>query len=50
MRDKDDTYFIAVCLALKTDGIWSDDSHFIDNEEVRIFGACVCLGLNYEQL
>lgn len=35
--DMDDVPFIAVCLALKADGIWSDDSHFLKQNKIRIF-------------
>ena len=35
--DIDDVSFIAVALALKVDGIWSDDPHFLGQNKVRIF-------------
>jgi len=35
--DIDDVPFIALCLASKADGIWSDDTHFKTRKEVVIF-------------
>lgn len=46
IEDIDDVPFIAVYLALKADGIWSDDSHFIDKESLRIFRTQKMLEFN----
>jgi len=35
--DIDDVPFIALCLASKADGIWSDDTHFKTRKEITIF-------------
>ena len=35
--DMDDVPFIALCLALKADGIWSDDTHFKTRREITIY-------------
>jgi predicted nucleic acid-binding protein len=35
--DVDDVPFIALCLALKADGIWSDDTHFKTRKEIIVF-------------
>jgi predicted nucleic acid-binding protein len=35
--DVDDVPFIALCLASKADGIWSDDTHFKTRKEIVIF-------------
>ena len=35
--DIDDVPFIALCLASKADGIWSDDDHFKTQEGITIF-------------
>lgn len=35
--DLDDVPFIALCLAFKFDGIWSDDAHFKTGEEITIY-------------
>jgi len=37
IEDIDDVPFIALCLASKADGIWSDDAHFKTRKEVIIF-------------
>ena len=37
IEDKDDIPFIALCLASKADGIWSDDAHFKTGKEITIF-------------
>ena len=37
IEDIDDVPFIALCLASKAGGIWSDDSHFKTRKEVIIF-------------
>ena len=37
IEDVDDVPFIALCLASKADGIWSDDAHFKTCKEVIIF-------------
>ena len=37
IEDIDDAPFIALCLASKADGIWSDDAHFKTREEIIIF-------------
>ena len=39
ISDKDDVPFIAVALALKADGIWSDDKHFIEQDMIRVFNT-----------
>lgn len=36
-EDINDVPFIALCLALKADGIWSDDYHFKTKEEIIIY-------------
>lgn len=35
--DIGDIPFIATCLALKADGIWSDDPHFLRQNQIKIF-------------
>lgn len=35
--DIDDIPFIALCLASKSDGIWSDDAHFKTRKEITIY-------------
>ena len=35
--DNDDVPFIALCLASKADGIWSDDTHYKTRKEITIF-------------
>jgi len=35
--DIDDVPFIALCLATKADGIWSDDTHFKTKKEFIVF-------------
>ena len=35
--DIDDVPFIALCLASKADGIWSDDTHFKTQKNILIF-------------
>jgi len=35
--DIKDVPFIALCLALKADGIWSDDAHFKTRKEITIY-------------
>ena len=35
--DKNDIPFIALCLASKADGIWSDDTHFKTRKEITIY-------------
>ena len=35
--DINDIPFIALCLASKADGIWSDDSHFKTKKEITIY-------------
>ena len=35
--DKNDMPFIALCLASKADGIWSDDTHFKTSKEITIY-------------
>jgi len=35
--DIDDVPFIALCLASKADGIWSDDTHFKTGKEITIY-------------
>jgi len=37
IEDIDDVPFIALCLASKADGIWSDDAHFKTRKEIIIF-------------
>ena len=37
IEDIDDVPFIALCLASKADGIWSDDAHFKTHKEIIIF-------------
>ncbi|MCX6666381.1 MAG: PIN domain-containing protein [Euryarchaeota archaeon] len=37
IEDVDDVPFIALCLAVKTDGIWSDDTHFHTHQKFMIF-------------
>lgn len=37
IEDIDDIPFVAVYLSLKADGIWSDDSHFINKNNLRVF-------------
>lgn len=32
-----DVPFLALCLALKTDGIWTDDKHFMEQDKVKVF-------------
>ncbi len=35
--DPDDAPFVALCLALGADGIWSEDKHFLSQNNVAIF-------------
>jgi len=35
--DIDDIPFVALCLASKADGIWSDDTHFKTRKEITIY-------------
>ena len=35
--DMDDVPFIALCLASKADGVWSDDIHFKTRKEITIY-------------
>ena len=35
--DINDVPFIALCLASKADGIWSDDTHFKPRKEIKIY-------------
>ncbi|MBS3078953.1 PIN domain-containing protein [Candidatus Pacearchaeota archaeon] len=37
ISDFDDVSFIAVALFIGADGIWSDDSHFMTNPEIKVF-------------
>lgn len=37
ISDSDDVPFIAAPLAIKADGIWSDDSHFLEQNKIKIF-------------
>src|SRR3989304_10287218 len=37
ISDPDDVPFLALCLALKADGIWTDDKHFMGQQKVRVF-------------
>ena len=37
IEDKDDIPFIALCLASKADGIWSDDTHFKTRKNLTIY-------------
>jgi len=36
ISDPDDVSFIAASLAMKADGIWSDDHHFLEQNELKI--------------
>src|SRR3989344_3076985 len=33
IKDIDDVPFLALCMALKADGIWTDDRHFMDQNK-----------------
>ncbi len=37
IKDIGDVPFIALCLASKADGIWTDDAHFLDQNKTKIF-------------
>jgi predicted nucleic acid-binding protein len=37
IEDINDVPFIALCLATKADGIWSDDTHFSTQKQVTVF-------------
>jgi predicted nucleic acid-binding protein len=37
IEDINDVPFIALCLAAKTDGIWSDDAHFYTQKQFTVF-------------
>jgi predicted nucleic acid-binding protein len=37
IEDINDAPFIALCLAIKADGIWSDDTHFFTQKQFTIF-------------
>lgn len=37
INDIDDISFIAFAIALKSDGIWSDDSYFLSQNKLMIF-------------
>ena len=38
--DIDDTSFLAVCLALHLDGIWTEDRHFLRQDLMKVFHTC----------
>ena len=37
ISDVKDVPFIALCLALSADGIWSDDKDFVNQKDIRVF-------------
>ena len=37
IKDLDDVPFLALCLTLRTDGIWTDDEHFMKQNKIKIF-------------
>ncbi len=37
IKDTKDVSFIALCLALNADGIWSNDSHFFSQKRIKVF-------------
>ncbi len=37
ISDVKDIPFIALCLALNADGIWSNDAHFLEQKRIKIF-------------
>lgn len=37
ISDIDDVPFIAACFATKANGIWSDDSHFFEQNKIKVF-------------
>ena len=37
ISDKDDAPFLATAFSLNVDGIWSDDSHFLEQNKIKIF-------------
>ena len=37
ISDIDDVPFLALCIALKADGIWTDDKHFMEQDKVKVF-------------
>jgi predicted nucleic acid-binding protein len=37
IEDINDAPFIALCLAIKADGIWSDDTHFYTQKQFTVF-------------
>jgi predicted nucleic acid-binding protein len=39
ITDIGDVPFIAACLALKADGIWSDDTDFLKQKKVRVYAT-----------
>lgn len=37
IEDIDDAPFIALCLAIRVDGVWSDDTHFYTQKQFTVF-------------
>jgi len=37
ISDVGDILFLAVATALKTDGVWSDDTHFDEQDKIKVF-------------
>jgi predicted nucleic acid-binding protein len=37
IKDINDAPFIALCLVIKADGIWSDDTHFQTQKQFTVF-------------
>jgi len=52
ISDPDDVSFIAASLAIKADGIWSDDYHFLEQNELKILKTKEMVDLmgNFEEL
>ncbi len=52
ISDSDDVPFIAASLAIKADGIWSDDYHFLEQNKLKIFKTENMMNLmgNFEEL
>jgi predicted nucleic acid-binding protein len=37
IKDAGDFPFIALCMALKADGVWTEDKHFLNQGKVKVF-------------
>ena len=39
IKDKDDAPFLALCIASKPDGIWTDDKHFSEQNKIKVINT-----------